>query len=443
VNAVVPAKGQNIELDSGIGKVELKIMTSTEANIDVILIVTSRDTLEPVQTQMLFRGQTGTDKESVAFLGESIHSGRKAERIHVDLQAMAHRIQSIAVVVTSGIQQLARLGDIELTLRANASDIALCVLRGMTDERAAIIAEIYQRHDRWRVRMVGQGWSDGLTGLANDIGLASDIALQRSPQCDAGMTDSNPDLDHDEPTETQVDENDSARRHQGNTDPDNGRRQSSGGWYPRASEPAIQNDLGRAVVESRVMTAHIAALPIVDRTGPNFTPASRPTNFDPSPYAKAHDRTYLELGTDGQPSVRLEWWRNELWFVDRNDLILPCDRPGLRSIGIFGFDVRGLRYHKTEAFQGNFVPGGHVELVLEPGNPHDSSAVGVRAAGSREIVGYVNKGLSKRMSKLLKSEFDLQFLCIRGAGPGKLAKKISVVVSDTALMVHLMRNLHS
>lgn len=38
----------------------------------------------------------------------------------------------------------------------------------------AILVEIYRRNDGWRVRAVGQGWQDGLAGLAREFGIAVD-----------------------------------------------------------------------------------------------------------------------------------------------------------------------------------------------------------------------------------------------------------------------------
>lgn len=39
---------------------------------------------------------------------------------------------------------------------------------------ALVGGELYRRNDNWRLRAVGQGWADGLAGLARDYGVNVD-----------------------------------------------------------------------------------------------------------------------------------------------------------------------------------------------------------------------------------------------------------------------------
>lgn len=41
----------------------------------------------------------------------------------------------------------------------------------MSTERAVVLFEFYRRDSTWKVRAVGQGYDDGLTGLARDFGV--------------------------------------------------------------------------------------------------------------------------------------------------------------------------------------------------------------------------------------------------------------------------------
>ena len=41
----------------------------------------------------------------------------------------------------------------------------------MSTERAVVLFELYRRDARWKVRAVGQGYDDGLAGLARDFGV--------------------------------------------------------------------------------------------------------------------------------------------------------------------------------------------------------------------------------------------------------------------------------
>lgn len=59
----------------------------------------------------------------------------------------------------------------------------------MRTETVALLAEVYRRAGAWRVRAVGQGYADGLAGLARDFGV--DVADEPPPAAapDRGPTD--------------------------------------------------------------------------------------------------------------------------------------------------------------------------------------------------------------------------------------------------------------
>ena len=44
-------------------------------------------------------------------------------------------------------------------------------LTGLTTEQALVCAEVYRRGDQWKLRAVGQGYDDGLAGIATEFGV--------------------------------------------------------------------------------------------------------------------------------------------------------------------------------------------------------------------------------------------------------------------------------
>jgi len=42
----------------------------------------------------------------------------------------------------------------------------------LSTERAVVLVEFYRRGETWKVRAVGQGYDDGLAGLARDFGVS-------------------------------------------------------------------------------------------------------------------------------------------------------------------------------------------------------------------------------------------------------------------------------
>ena len=61
-------------------------------------------------------------------------------------------------------------------------------------ETAVVLAEIYRRDGRWRLRAIGQGYADGLAGLARDFGV--EVATEdASEDAATGVTTSSPTAD--------------------------------------------------------------------------------------------------------------------------------------------------------------------------------------------------------------------------------------------------------
>jgi stress response protein SCP2 len=74
-----------------------------------------------------------------------------------------------------GTGTLNALNGLRAVLTADSSEgeaLAAFAPASLTAQSAAAILEIYRRPDGWRLRAVGQGWTDGLAGLARDYGIA-------------------------------------------------------------------------------------------------------------------------------------------------------------------------------------------------------------------------------------------------------------------------------
>jgi len=172
-----------------------------------------------------------------------------------------------------------------------------------------------------------------------------------------------------------------------------------------------------------------------------FTPHLRPTTHSSTPWAKGDDKACFETDRVGQTTLRFEWWRDALWLIDSNDHVVLCDRRGLSRLGIHGFDVRGLSHYRATARRDDFTPGHSVHLHRDPQNPYDKNAIQVRAIGSHEPVGYVNKQKAATLAKMLDRGDNLNAICLRGAPPGAQPAKISILVATPELITHLLRNL--
>ena len=125
----------------------------------------------------VFYNQPVTAEGAARLLGKGSEGGRTAERASLHLTALPPDVHRIAVSVNMDV-------DAGLTCAAlhDATLQITCPTAGWTiptppdpQIRAMILAEIYRHavdgQPVWKLRAVGQGWADGLAGLARDHGV--------------------------------------------------------------------------------------------------------------------------------------------------------------------------------------------------------------------------------------------------------------------------------
>ena len=75
----------------------------------------------------------------------------------------------VAVSVDGG--RFADVHDLVVTATTTSPATEYVFQPTATVEAALVCLEIYRRDGTWRVRAVGQGYEDGLAGLARDLGV--------------------------------------------------------------------------------------------------------------------------------------------------------------------------------------------------------------------------------------------------------------------------------
>lgn len=110
-----------------------------------------------------------------------VHAGKRAgaevtDRIDVDLAGVDDAVTALACAVSVDGGSLAELGPVRASVVGGGSGelLASFVMDGLDVETAAVAVELYRRGGRWKVRAVGQGYRDGLAGLARDFGVEID-----------------------------------------------------------------------------------------------------------------------------------------------------------------------------------------------------------------------------------------------------------------------------
>ncbi|MGS0686588.1 DUF4041 domain-containing protein [Nakamurella sp. GG22] len=151
--------GQNVALAAEAANVRL--LQPAQAQVDLVALLLDE------------RGQVRSDDDFVFYNAPRHPSGSvtlAGEELQLDLRRLPGAVERIIVAANSdGEGQLDQLtvsveSDAKLTFTPPS-------LAGLP---AAVLLEVYRRGGGWRVRAVGQGWADGLAGLAREYGVKVD-----------------------------------------------------------------------------------------------------------------------------------------------------------------------------------------------------------------------------------------------------------------------------
>jgi stress response protein SCP2 len=102
------------------------------------------------------------------------HSGGSADTITVDTAKVPADVQKIVVTASpdapgstfAGMEPTATVRD-----ASSGSVIATFTPPSLGSETALVVVEVYRRGNDWKVRAVGQGYANGLGGIATDFGV--------------------------------------------------------------------------------------------------------------------------------------------------------------------------------------------------------------------------------------------------------------------------------
>lgn len=111
----------------------------------------------------------------------------------------------------------------------------------------------------------------------------------------------------------------------------------------------------------------------------------------------------LPLSIENGPGGRLPTSPEGKYFA-------PGNRQ-LTRLGVHWLNVRGASHYQDERARVMIRPGDRVILHREPENEYDPNAVAVQREGL--TLGYINKGLAKRLAKRLDSGEAIQAVALR------------------------------
>jgi hypothetical protein len=104
-------------------------------------------------------------------------AGELTDRVEIDLQTLERDVDRVAICASAEDSPFALVSDLRLSLYATGAAEPLAYFDVVPDtgsESALICGELYRRGDGWKFRALGQGYVDGLAGLATEFGISVD-----------------------------------------------------------------------------------------------------------------------------------------------------------------------------------------------------------------------------------------------------------------------------
>ena len=151
--------GQNVPLAEP--RVQVKLLAS-HADLSVLLIGAS--------------GRVDRDEDFIFYNNPRSADGAvtlTANGASIDAVLLPKRCERVVLVVSAGDGN--SMADATALLREPGSGIDFLFRPPDPTRVSALVwGELYLRNGNWRLRAVGQGWADGLAGLARDYGVNVD-----------------------------------------------------------------------------------------------------------------------------------------------------------------------------------------------------------------------------------------------------------------------------
>jgi stress response protein SCP2 len=164
-------KGANAPLPPG--PVAVRVFAAAPVDISALLVASS--------------GRVRGDADFV-FYNQPTAPGVRYDPAGVDVEPTAVDAAIERVVVTASLDgtgpaTFGAVGDLRMDVAVAGQPFARFVPDGLGQETALLCVELYRRSGAWRVRAVGQGYANGLAGIATDFGITVD-----APAPDAAST---------------------------------------------------------------------------------------------------------------------------------------------------------------------------------------------------------------------------------------------------------------
>ncbi|MGW5441110.1 AIM24 family protein [Nocardia asteroides] len=155
----------------------LTVTVASSASVDVsALLLNSAGTVRSDADFVFFNQPTGP---GVVYR----HGNGGPDVVQVQTSALPADIDRVVVTASldgRGPATFAGVGQLTATIGSDSGTLSFPI-SGLTTESGVVCVEIYRRGDAWKVRAIGQGYDDGLAGIASAFGVNLDDEPEPQP----------------------------------------------------------------------------------------------------------------------------------------------------------------------------------------------------------------------------------------------------------------------
>ncbi|WP_255122659.1 TerD family protein, partial [Rhodococcus sp. 14-2470-1b] len=177
------ARGENCPAPSG----TLTVTLRTSAAVDVSALLLGAGGKVRSDDDLIFYNQPSGP-------GVQYHRDPSGHRITVDPERIPAAVETVAITASldgTGAPTFAASGPVETSVDdSTGTTVVMYPADALGAENALVCLEIYRRGDAWKIRAVGQGFSDGLAGVATAFGITIDD--DKSPTADTPSPEPTP-----------------------------------------------------------------------------------------------------------------------------------------------------------------------------------------------------------------------------------------------------------
>ncbi|MFE9659486.1 TerD family protein [Streptomyces sp. NPDC005955] len=173
-------KGSNVPLEAAAVRAVLRWATGQDVpDVDVSALLLGPDGRVRSDEDFVFYNQPRHPSGKVWRLGKKRVPEGLADTIQTDLRGLPSEVDRVLLVASADDVPFHRVRSLRIQVHdAGAADDEPLAYFDITPETGAetalICGELYRRGDGWKFRAVGDGYSNGLVGLATDFGISVD-----------------------------------------------------------------------------------------------------------------------------------------------------------------------------------------------------------------------------------------------------------------------------